>query len=553
MGTQSVSSRHPDRAVLGVAAGTLLAGAALAGWIWYQRPRTPGRAPGTASPHPVAPSVRAGVMSGMIPPSAGVLPASGTGVFPYLPPAEVWKHGLLPGRFSRMPQPIPRYFANLATQAGPYMVSIRQVILESRRRYDLYTNQPEGVVRPAGDPISLSLQVMCVTPEPLQNVADFAPRLVLVDDRGQRYVCDNAGQLQTFERGMARVVGSVRLSPDARYLKSVEGQILLKPDPAGKAGSQAHNVLTFRIQNVPLPVENHLFGVASAVFLPPEHARTFARIGSLVALAPQHTRRLSRLFPPYVPEPGPLRLPNRLLLQSDVMNTFLVPLPGGKPPLKCTLRPVLGTDGEIQAECTLAMIGSPGEPIRAALRLWDDEPQVLLCPERVLNPEARGTRQVALWLHLYTDRPAEWRPTTSPFPATGRERGGSLIGQVRVGQQPLCRGTARLEIAALDEASGTYQNATELEVMLDTEGRWCLANISPGTYRVRALRAVPYRSAVVRASDPDAYLRRRCGLKRPVILQADQAGLRVQGGGQVTVKPFILAEQNVSAGNQSTL
>lgn len=552
MGTQSASGRSPDRAVLGAAAGTLLAGAALAGWIWHQRPQAPGRTPG-APPPATTSSVRAGVMSGMIPPSAGVAPASGTGSFPYLPPAEVWKQSLLSGRFPRTPQPIPRYFANLATQVGPYVVSIRQVILESKRRFDLYTNQPEGTVRPAGDPISLSLQVMCATPEPLQRVADFASRLVLTDNRGQRYVCDNAGQLQTFERGMARIVGSVRLSPDAHYLKSVEGQIRLEPDPAGGADAQARHTLSFRIQNVPLPVENHLFGVASAVFLPPEHARAFTVTGSLVALAPQHTRRLNRLFPPYVPEPGPLRLPNRLLLQSDVTNAFLVPLPEGEPPLQCTLRPVLGTDGEIQAECTLAMAGSSGKPVRASLRFWDDEPQVLLCSERALNPDARSARPIALWIHLYTDRPAEWHPTTSPFPATGRERGGSLIGQVRLGQHPLSRGTVRLEIASLDATSGTYQNATELEMMLDAEGRWCLANIAPGTYRVRALRALPYRSAVVRTSDPDAYLRRRCGLKSPVLLQADQSGLRVHGGRQVTVKPFILAEQKVSAGDQSTL
>jgi hypothetical protein len=540
-GIQSLPKNRGDVMLRRITYGSILLGVIVGGWIWQQRPRTRARPP--RPPQNFDLMQPGGPQPRMLSPEMGGRRAN-LGMAPF-PGSPMMLGGTWRGnqRLDRRPQPLPRFFANLATQAGPYVVSVRQV-MDIGGRSDLYNNRPSHLPRVPLALGDVSLQVMSSDAEAIRNIAEFAPRLTYVDNHGRRYESTYAGPVQWFNNGLARIVGMPETPFDLRYLKTVEGEITLHSD-AGDAKSAGKRI-PFRIENVPLPVENHIFGVTSAIYLPPE-AQPFTqkaeRVGALNLLRETAARRVGPHFPPFTPEPNPLGLPSRLMLQRDVSNRFVVTLPGGAQAVRCTLKPVLHKDGEVTTVCLLESAQGDAAPLRASFTLWENEPVVLLCAERALFPNARENRTLALRLHLYHMLPYEWFPSTSPFPAEPSERGGSISGQVLVREEPVRLGMVRLEIERLDGGKDTSKGAVEMELLLDEEGHFRLANISPGLYRVTAVAVTPYRSSVVQRSAPEEYLSRRYRLKNPLIPNAVQDKVVVGSGADLRLSSFVITER----------
>lgn len=539
---QSLPTKSSDTTLRRIALGSILLGVIAGVWIWQRRP--------SLKTAPRQPATQQQIMQGMTPPAEMNperlgSPAATSGGFSYSPyPSRPM--GLVGGRpgerMQRIPQAMPRYFANLSSQAGPFVVTIRQV-METNAAVDLYMNRPPISPYPGFVRGSVSLQIMCTDKALLEQVSDFAAHLTYTDDRNRRYDSPFAGPVQAFENGQARIVYLPRTPRDLRYLKRIEGDIVLKP--ASGTGKQKERRIPFLIENVPLPVENHLFGVAAAAYLPSEYhslARSAEKQGDLLLVRDSAARRATTLFPPFKPDPHPLKLPNRLLMQPEASNKFQVPLPGGTQFLSCTLKPVFAQDGEIRTFCRLE--GSlPGSPaLQASFSLWDNEPVVLLFPERALFPNASGNRQMALRLHCYLQLLSDWLPMSSPFPATTGERGASITGQALVRSEPVRRGTIRLKIERLDGDALMAREPMEVEPFLDEEGRFRLTNFSPGLYRIEAIGVTPYRSRVVETSAPQEHLCRRYGLKNPVFLEAQRNNLLVRGGAEVVLPPFVVQE-----------
>jgi hypothetical protein len=132
----------------------------------------------------------------------------------------------------------------------------------------------------------------------------------MVDDRNRRHESSDYGPVQPFENGLARIVSIKQVSRESRYLKYIEGHIALQPLGSGSA-TDAVEKIPFRIENIPLPVENHLYGVAAAAYLPSTMTTAAKSSGTVAELRGTKTRAVDSLFPPFTPEPNPLGVPNR--------------------------------------------------------------------------------------------------------------------------------------------------------------------------------------------------------------------------------------------------
>lgn len=572
---QSLPNNTGDRTMRKLTYVSLVVGLLAGIFIWQQRPMWKAK-----KSNPPAPGIRQDMMSGMIPGSAGRptngivpgtygsgligggTPISGgryiqfgspgsSGVSPgvssgrnssmgFLPMAPRPSGGRLGGQLQRIPQPVSRFFANLATQAGPFTVSVRQV-MDPEVNLNLYSNRPITLPRPTLYNCAVSLQIMTRDADALQRVSEFATHLVYVDDRNRRHESRDSGPVQPFENGLARIVSIKRASPESRYLKYIEGQIALKPADDASAANAVEKI-TFRIENIPLPVENHLYGVAAAAYLPSGMATAAKLSGTVTELRGTKIRAVDSLFPPFTPEPNPLGVPNRLIILSDAPNRFLIHLPDSGRALRCTLKTTLRPDGEIATAWQIEPASGGAPPLQRQVTLWDNEPLVLLCSERALFPNEPGNRTLALRLHLYTQLPLEWIPATSPFPASKGEHGGTIIGDIRVGEEPVRFGTARLELERTDGGVHSHKGAVQIETLLDGEGRFCVANSSPGLYRVRVIEVTPYRSDVVALSAPRDYLCRRYGLREPILPNALQDKVQVRSGAEARLAPFVITE-----------
>lgn len=497
-------------------------------------------------------------------------------------PGPGFSGGMRGFRGSLEPPAEPRYVANLVGTAGEYIVSVRQVLTDGRGGHLYFNPSPEQLQHREELPgIILSMQVMSASGAAMEKVADFASDLTVVDDTGQRLEVKDVHRIIRFSHGCNRMIRLKSPAPNARFLKRIEGSIALGAagSPPGtrlaedaslrkEAGGTARESdepvepvslrqvakgsgLKFRIENVPLPMTSHVYGVAAARFL---DKATAARIGAegggseIQLLTGTRAKELSHLFPPFTEEPGPLHLPTRLILVPGESNRFLVPIPAPSsgssvpPALQCTLTPRLGPDGEIALKASAAQQGAAGSPIETALTAWDNAPFLLVIPAQNPAIRATGNRPLALWLHLFLEMPPPDHLgvglTSVPFPAVKGERGGALVGQLKAGGEPLGLGVVNIKVTRLDEHGTPQGEPVTVDTPLDTEGEWSFANLSPGRYRVQLLDAQPYLSQVTEASSLPNYLRRRFGVKTFGWQNETQENVVVRAGGQTRLLPW---------------
>lgn len=421
----------------------------------------------------------------------------------------------------RLPQRAPRYLANLAAQAGDYVVSVRQVMgSDNASGRNLYANRPPDAIRGPLERMSLSLQVMSPKEEAVANVSDFAAHLVATDDKGRRLASVSNFSMVDFPRGKARVVEMETPAPDAQYLKTLEGEIILR-----KYGSTKPESRTFRIENVPLPVTNHVFGVVSAAYVDASHL-TAAPSGPALSNTAISSRLLTGKdadlfrdsFPPARPEPNPLGLPSRVVLRPELENRLRLYTASseGKTPdvWECSLKPRVGLDGEIPLTLELKQ-GQNTMPLRAEVSVWENEPALVLLSAR----DHKG-RSLAVWLQLYLDAPPDEEDSSPlpqrPVPAGQGERGAAMHGQIAFEGVPLRYGRAALEVLHWDATANAWNKPVLAKVMLDQDGAWNFANLSPGRYRVRIVSAQPYRSGMSPNGRDADFLRRRYGMTSPL-------------------------------------
>ncbi|HZP82011.1 MAG TPA: hypothetical protein VFB21_10260 [Chthonomonadaceae bacterium] len=491
--------------------------------------------------------------------------------------------GGMRGAFGRFePPPEPRYVANLVGTTGAYIVSVRQVLSDGRGGYLYFNPAPEQLQRRTQLPdIVLSMQVMSASDAAMARVADFASDLVVYDDTGHRLDVMDTHRIVRFSHGCSRMIRLKAPAPNARFLKRIEGGITLGApgvpptarlaeetllrkgagSPVRAPGGPVVPVslrqvekgpgLKFQIENVPLPMTTHVYGVAAARFL---DTATAARVGAegggneIQILTGTRAKELRGLFPPFTEEPGPLHLPTRLILVPEATNRFQVPIPalssgGSEPPaLQCTLTPRLGPDGEIALKASAAQQGAGGPAAEIALSAWDNAPFLLVIPAKHPAIRATANRPLALWLHLFLDMPPPERlgvgQAPVPFPAVKGERGGALVGQLKAGGEPLGLGVINVRVTRLDEHGTPQGKPLTVETTLDSEGKWGFANLSPGRYRVQLLEVQPYLSQATTASSLPNYLRRRFGVKTFGWQNETQENVIVRAGGQTRLLPW---------------
>src|SRR5579884_636266 len=477
-----------------------------------------------------------------------------------------------------LPQPEPRYVANLADRVGDYCVSVRQVVAGDDR-LTLYQNVPPTAPRRPLGGLVVSVQVMAARQEALGRIREFTRHLTATDDTGQRLTTQDVSPVVAFPRGLARLVHLSAPAPRARFLVSLEGDLRLvgsgarplhplarlagasgfRPDGERRAPARDHQageppvrVVPFHCAAVPLPGAHHLFGLAAARFLPPAmaaglKAETDASQGVRV-LTGRQIKALRRLFPPYTREPGPFALPTRLILVPDVANSFLLSAPAlsnrTRTPVRlaCRLTPHSGPDGEIRLQLTVPRAGGLIPLARADLRAWDNAPLILILPARGGAGQISAQPPLALLLHLYLDMP----PTNSisldaeslPFKASREERGGAITGAAQAGRQPLGLGTARVKISRTDGQAASSETPVVTQAALDQEGRWRLGNLSPGRYLVQLLEVNPYISPATVPTSPWNYLRRRFGVTQHAWQHATQDNVIVRAGGEASLLPW---------------
>jgi hypothetical protein len=456
-----------------------------------------------------------------------------------------------------IPERTSRYLANLSTEVGDYVVSVRQVF-GGRSVQSLYVNPPlSAPSTPMGSSL-LTLQIMSASPKAMRRVRDFAVNLHIADDAGRPLKATSVYLPVAFEHGLARRIDLSEPSPNARYLQYLEGEILLsEPEEADRSSQEeadsreasARNLhrLKFRIDTIPLPVMTHVFGVGGANYVEPSQTQGLGAFDGLQVLTGARASALRHLFPPYVPDSGPLQQPMRLLMQPDLPNSFRVYLPlpemattDNYASLQCSLTPRIKQDGEIALEGTILAPDST-VPVRVAFSVWDNEPVALVLPRRAGAKEAPRT---VLWLCLYLEMPPRdpvgTSATARPFPAHRGEIGGAIAGQALAGEKPLRFGRAVIDVSRLDGEDAAPSETVTVEITLDEEGRWRFANLSPGRYRVQLKDFYPARSDITPRSPEADYLHRRYGLANPVWQDTRQDNLVVRAGSQVSLQPWRL-------------
>lgn len=437
---------------------------------------------------------------------------------------------------NRAPTRLPRYIANLATEVDDYVVSVRQV-LGSVSGQNLYNNYRPQFKRPRLDRPTLSIQIMAPEERSIARIRAFPLNVTAEDEKGRRLSTVDSMERITFPKGMARLVTFSDIDPTARYLKFVEGEFVTARPGAGADQTVRHR---FRIENVPLPVKNHVFGVSALTLvdqqrLPVSATRSPEEVHLLNGKAAAGIRRL---FPPFAPETNRLGLPNRLLLQEGVLSRFFLDTVSASdrrsrfPALFCALKVQPKEAGEIEVEWSLGRAGKPEETVRAVQRLWDDEPAVFVLPARRVLKQQPAGRWIAVLLHLYQEMPIQrpyFGPALTPFPTDGKV-GGALVGRVKAGGEPLRNGRVQLMIERLDPDFQSSEGVTRSHIPLDKEGTWRFGNMMPGRYRLTLEEAQPYYSAFTKPVPWEEYLRRRYGISEPVWSPSTQEIVVTPGG-----------------------
>lgn len=488
-----------------------------------------------------------------------------------------------------IPQRLSIYVANLTTRVSDYVISVRQVIGPGQQQ-SFYEPKRHEPVPERMRGIQISLQVMSANPAALQRVADFAVHLTAVDNTGQHIMHPgkpDISRIIAFPNGLARIVWLPAPAPEARYLKVVQGEIEIAARPVRHVLHQERNHtngpayveatvdekappavdgsvhrVPFRIENVPLPVNQLLYGGAAATYDTPAAVRNGPQTA---ALSEQGLRLVTgtevdvwhRRMPPYTPEPSPIHQPTHMVFAPDLPNRFLVPLPdlGGRSrALECSVNPHVGPDGEIAVQLTARRADRSEKPLTTSFRMWDNEPITVFVPETSGGGDRFAARPIVLWLHLYLQMPPpdlnHIAEQLSPFPALLGERGGELVGQVRVASQPFPHGHMRLQMSRLDLAPSTQHPVTRL-VPLDRYGMWRLANCAPGRYAIRVLQIEPNRSPLTLASPWQDYLRRHYGIGEEAWKNAAQDNVVIRPGAQVVLPPTDIVDRRQSAGSAS--
>lgn len=440
----------------------------------------------------------------------------------------------------------PRYIANLSTQVGDYLVSVRQ-ISEPRGTRLLIGSPPYPPTGPPWLQAYLNLQVLGTRPDALERLRGFATHLTAIDNTGHRLDLVETPQVFPLTHGRGGLVHLGSLAQDARYLKSLDGDLLVARAEQADAAGTPPMALRFHLDNVPIPETHHIYGVVAARYLDASHARQAAFLAhgkESVALTGKQADAWKSLFPPEVMDTGPLSLPVHLLLQPGIENRFPVSVPaligkGTRDTIECALTPQIGADGELALRLAVTPDAASTPTVQLPIRTWDNAPVVMLLPSGSASPSRHSHRPLALWLNLYLERPApnELLLPAFPFPAGREQQGGELVGQVIVAGEPLQLGSVRLTITRADARGLPIGEPTRLHVGLDNEGRWRFANIAPGSYVVQYQTLYPFFSNAVPATSPlPDYLRRRYGITDTAWEQPAPANAVVRAGGR-TVLP----------------
>jgi hypothetical protein len=427
---------------------------------------------------------------------------------------------------SRLPQGFPRYFANLSTQTGDFIVSVRQVA-DFEQGLTLYENNPLRESRLPMTHASVSVQVMTASEDEIERVVDFAAEMQATDDTGVVHQSKEVSRLTPFRRGFARIVYFPPPSADAKRYTRLSGSVRVKTENGEKE-------IPFALTNIPLPKENHFFGLAAAALLPEQKGDREEGTGNRGVMYAEAARAVEKNFPPFVPESGPLQLPNRLILISEQPNRFPLHLPTGRgeKPLFCTLTPHLGMDGKVMLHCRLE---TPNRttPLEWDVSTWDNEPLVLLFDAAHFYPDVKG--KAGLRLHLFSRPWMETLPSASPIPASKAVHSGTIRMRALVKNQPLRFGQARIELKLMNGSKGD-QGETTVELNEQGEGR--IQNVPPGTYSITLKELLPFRGNMTPVSKDSERLRLRYGLTNPQISARLQENLALRPGGQLSLKTW---------------
>ncbi len=437
----------------------------------------------------------------------------------------------------RMPQGTPRYFANLSTTAGEYVVSVRQVA-DFDQGMTLYENALLREMRPPLSRISLSIQVMAASREAIQPIRDFASQLAVTDNKGGKQESLEASRMAEFIQGKARLIVLPPPTKEATYYTKVEGTIILRQEDG------TEKQIPFTITNVPLPSQNHLFGLAAAnlVTLSAEQSRFDAEGKGIIQGEPAYA--FEEKFPPFTPETGLLKQPNRLILVPDLVNRFplALPTPNGEISLLCTLTHHPEPESRNPMTIRLEALGNPAKPLEWKFEAYENEPIILTFAMGHFLPNFNQTAGIRLL--VFTRPTVETLPTISPLRADPKTKSGSLVMTAKVGDRPLRYGKAKIEIVY---RNGDKTQSGDAIVNLDEDGIGRIHNLPPGNYEVVLKELLPFHNNLTPQPDGLPAIMRRYHLNQPKLTAQIQKSLTLAPGGQMTLQPWRVVESDVVA------
>ena len=443
----------------------------------------------------------------------------------------------------RIPQGQPRYFANMSTTVGDYVVSVRQVA-DFEQGMTLYTNALVSETRPPLGRISLSIQVMSASGEAARSIRDFAPKIKVTDNKGGKQESSEASRIAEFDQGKARLLVLSPPTKDATYYTTVEGAIILRREDS------TEKQIPFTLTTIPLPTQNHLFGLAAAslITLSPEQSKFDAADKGVIQGEPAYA--FEEKFPPFTPETGLLKQPNRLILVPDRANRFplALPTPNGEILLLCTLTPHPELESHDKITVHLEAVGNPAKPLEWQLDAYENEPIILTFATSHFLPILNQTAGIRLL--VFTRPSVETLATVSPIPADPKTKSGSLVVTAKVGNSPLRYGNAKIEIV---HRVGDKTQRGSVTVNLNEEGIGRIHNLPPGNYEVMLQELMPYHNDLTPRPDGLQAIMRRYRLNQPKLTAQSQKSLALSPGGQMTLQPWRVVESNIAANKSSHL
>ncbi|CEK12803.1 hypothetical protein [Chthonomonas calidirosea] len=464
-----------------------------------------------------------------------------------------------------LPPPVsaPLYVANLAEDCGGYLVSVRQVLCG---RAHLFGNVAPIVHLPAAKLI-VSLQVMSVQHDLHDINIDAHSKVYAKDDTGKELVGSYLSNFR-FPGGIGALFELPAPSPSARLLTYFAGTLVLSslsqeekfaeryeshlyptlsqlsPHPQPLPQPPPVQRVSFRISHVPLPIATHIYGLLSARLLPNDQLGRFGSLPNLLCLTRTQAAALRKLFPPFVPDPGPLHLPNHLILSPYTSGHFVAPVGGmNLSQLDCTLTPTLGRYGLMPTRLTIKLMRASDDraPLvwQSRFDFWDHEPVIFIMPSQ-WSPAGE---RLAVWMELYLDMPP---PLANPVPpgqcihltVPDGELGGGLTGRVLVEGAPLALGIAKIALTCVEGAVKGQED--EVWLPLDKDGRWFLQGLYPGRYEVHLLQAQPYLSpfSVSDGFQWADYVRLHNGIQKGAWQNAVQQPIKVVAGSMTALQDW---------------